>query len=137
MDMKMELFTTVSSFLSSPNREIVKSVLGFVKLCIHTFPPELLQPHLPELVPALLSRAHDHKNQFKEKVRHIFERLLRRFSWDEIYALAGNEEAGKILLNIKKRKDRAKRKKAAATEESDVEVRFYCFTRLATPDEAA
>ncbi|KAJ3778669.1 armadillo-type protein [Lentinula raphanica] len=119
--MKNEIFTTLLVFLSSANREIVKSVLGYIKLSIHTYPPNLIQPHLKELVPALLTWSHDHKNHFKSKVRHIFERLLRRFSWDEVYSAAGEGEASKVLVNIKKRKERAKRRKANK-EEDDEEV---------------
>ena len=114
-----EILTTMIVFLSSPTREIVKSVLGFIKLAIHTLPLDILRPYLERLVPALLGRSHDHKNHFKAKVRHIFERLLRRFNWDEIYAYAGNEEAAKMLVNIKKRKERAKRKKALAADDDD------------------
>jgi len=106
-------------FLSSPNREIVKSILGFVKLAIHTLPVDLLRPHLKDLVPALLTWSHDHKNHFKVKVRHIFERILRRFSWEEVYSCAGKEEASKVLINIKKRKERSKRKKAGRTEDAE------------------
>jgi len=119
--MKTEIFTTLSVFLSSANREIVKSVLGFIKLSIHTFPIDIIQPHLKELVPALLNWSHDHKNHFKAKVRHIFERLLRRFSWEDVYSCASNEEASKVLINIKKRKDRAKRRKESRKEEQDDE----------------
>ncbi|KAK7005671.1 rRNA processing protein [Favolaschia claudopus] len=110
-NMHSEILSTMFVFISSANREIVGSTLGFVKLAIHSLPADLLRPHLPTLVPALLKWAHDHKNHFKVKVRHIFERMLRRFSFDEVYGCAGEEEAKKILINIKKRKDRAKRKK--------------------------
>jgi hypothetical protein len=117
--MHTEILTTMLVFLSSTNREIVKSVLGFVKLVIHTLPADLLEPHLKELVPTLLARSHDHKNHFKVKVRHIFERILRRFAWDKIYSYAGEDDAAKVLVNIKKRKDRAKRKKASRNEDDD------------------
>jgi len=117
--MHTEIFTTLLVFLSSANREIVKSILGFVKLAIHTLPADLMRPHLKDLVPALLGWSHDHKNHFKAKVRHIFERMLRRFGWDEIYSCAGEEEAGKVLVNIKKRKERAKRQKATGRDEDD------------------
>ncbi|KAF9469880.1 ribosomal RNA-processing protein 12 [Collybia nuda] len=116
-NMHTEIFTTLLVFLSSANREIVKSVLGFIKLAIHTFAEELIRPHLKDLVPALLSWSHDHKNHFKQKVRHIFERMLRRFGWDEVHLCAGDEEAGKVLVNIKKRKERAKRKKVNGKNE--------------------
>ncbi|KZT72213.1 NUC173-domain-containing protein [Daedalea quercina L-15889] len=120
--MLSEIFTTLLVFVTSANREIVKSVLGFVKLAIHTMPADLLRPHLKELVPALLRWSHDHKNHFKAKVRHIFERMIRRFGWEDVYACAGEEEARKVLMNIKKRKDRAKRKKAMNAENDDDEV---------------
>ncbi|KIY44425.1 NUC173-domain-containing protein [Fistulina hepatica ATCC 64428] len=117
-----EMFVTlITSFLPSNNREVVKSVLGFVKLAVHTFPVDLIRPHLKGLVPELLKRSHDHHNHFKEKVRHIFERLLRRFSWDEVYSCASDNEASKVLLNIKKRKERAKRKKANRAEHDNEE----------------
>ncbi|OBZ70964.1 Ribosomal RNA-processing protein 12 [Grifola frondosa] len=120
--MNTEIFATLLVFVSSANREIVKSVLGFIKLAIHTMPAELLRPHLKELVPALLKWSHDHKNHFKAKVRHIFERMIRRFGWEDVYSCAGEEEAGKVLLNIKKRKDRAKRRKANPADEDEGEA---------------
>ncbi|PPQ62932.1 hypothetical protein CVT24_006172 [Panaeolus cyanescens] len=120
-NMLNEVLSTLLVFLSSANREIVKSVLGFVKLAVHTLPVDLVRPHLKELVPALLNWSHDHKNHFKVKVRHIFERMLRRFTWDEVYSCPGEEEASKVLVNIKKRKDRAKRKKASRMEEDEDE----------------
>lgn len=123
--MLTEIFTTLLVFLSSANREIVKSILGFVKLAIHTLPTDLMRPHLKQLVPALLGWSHDHKNHFKAKVRHIFERMLRRFGWDEVYTCAGEDEAAKVLVNIKKRKERAKRKKAHGDDDDDV-VRVPC-----------
>ncbi|KAF8160842.1 NUC173-domain-containing protein [Crassisporium funariophilum] len=118
-NMHNEILSTLLVFLSSANREIVKSILGFVKLAIHTLPIDLIRPHLKDLVPALLNWSHDHKNHFKVKVRHIFERMLRRFSFDEIYSRAGEEEAAKVLVNIKKRKERAKRKKASRADDEE------------------
>lgn len=127
--MHTEIFTTIMVFLTSTNREIVKSTLGFIKLSIHTLPLDLVRPHIPQLVPALLGWSHDHKNHFKEKVRHIFERMLRRFKWEEVYGCVEGEEAAKMLVNIKKRKERAKKKRAAAAaeEEDGDEVRFFSF----------
>lgn len=120
--MQTEIFTTLLVFLSSANREIIKSTLGYIKLAIHTLPVELLRPHLKELVPALLAWSHDHKNHFKAKVRHIFERMIRRFGWNDVYQAAGEDQAAKVLVNIKKRKERAKRKRAREDEDEDEEA---------------
>lgn len=99
-------------------------MLGYIKLAVHTLPADLLRPHLKDLVPALLRWSHDHNNHFKERVRNIFERMIRRFGWEDVYACSGDEEARKVLLNIKKRKERAKRKKARRANEEDEEVQF-------------
>ena len=123
--MQGEILTTMLVFLTSANREIVKSILGFVKLAIHTLPVDVMRPHLSQLVPALLGRSHDHKNHFKAKVRHIFERMLRRFGWDEVYAFAKESEAAKVLVNVKKRKERAKRKKARQGDDDENEVIIF------------
>jgi ribosomal RNA-processing protein 12 len=125
--MQGEILTTMLVFLTSANREIVKSILGFVKLAIHTLPVDVVRPHLSQLVPALLGWSHDHKNHFKAKVRHIFERMLRRFGWDEVYAFAKESEAAKVLVNVKKRKERAKRKKARQADDDDDENEVIAF----------
>ncbi|TFK23665.1 ribosomal RNA-processing protein 12 [Coprinopsis marcescibilis] len=121
-NMHNEVLSTILVFLTSANREIVKSALGFTKLVIHTLSVDLLRPHLQELVSALLNWSHDHKNHFKVKVRHIFERLLRRFDFDEVYACAADSDAAKVLLNIKKRKERAKRKRASKDDDDEEQM---------------
>ncbi|EPQ57690.1 hypothetical protein GLOTRDRAFT_37808 [Gloeophyllum trabeum ATCC 11539] len=122
LKMHDEIFSTLLVFLSSANREIVKSTLGYVKLAIHTLPTDLIRPQLPDLVKALLGWSHQHNNHFKLKVRHIFERMIRRFGWEHVYACAQEEDGRKVLLNIKKRKDRAKRKKAMTGDAEDDET---------------
>jgi ribosomal RNA-processing protein 12 len=119
--MHAELLTTLLVFLGSANREIVKATLGYTKLVAHTLPAALLRPHLPALVAALLRWAGDGRNHFKAKVRHVCERLLRRFGFDVLYAAAESEDGRKVLANIKKRKERAKRKRAAAADGAEDE----------------
>lgn len=59
-------------------------------------------------------------------MRHIFERTIRRFGWEDVYSCAAEEDARKVLLNIKKRKDRARRKRARTAEgDEDEEVWFF------------
>lgn len=130
-EMKSDLIATLLVFLSSNNREIVKSALGFVKVIVVSLPALEIQPHLNALVPGLLNWSHDHKNHFKGKVRHIFERLIRKVSYDDVKVAAeeaaaqsedaptqGTPDGVKFLENIRKRKERSKKKKAAAREAS-------------------
>lgn len=114
-----DLISTLVVFVSSNNREIVKSSLGFVKVITVTLPSSDVHPHLHALVPALLGWSHDHKNHFKGKVRHIFERLIRKFGYADVVKQAEGVEGDgvKFLENIRKRKERSKRKKAAKDQE--------------------
>ncbi|WRT66755.1 uncharacterized protein IL334_003718 [Kwoniella shivajii] len=115
-----ELLSTLSVFLTSKNREIIKSALGFSKVTIVSLPLEVLQPHLPQLVPALLGWVHDHKNHFKQKTVHIFERLIRRFGFDEVYKHSTElPEERKVLNGIRRRKERAKKRKNGKDDEDE------------------
>ena len=113
-----EIVATVEVLLRSANREIVKSALGCVKVVIVGLEHSLLEQHLAELVAALLGFSPANKQHFKGKVRHIFERLLRRFGFARIDALTDDDNK-KLIQNIRKRKERARRKKAARDEEGE------------------
>jgi ribosomal RNA-processing protein 12 len=123
-EVQTEIILTVFPLLAVKNREIVKSVLGFVKLTIHSLSPAIIQSQLPSLVPALIICLSTHRHHFKVKIRHIFERLLRKFGSAEIEQFAlesgtDHEGAVKMILNIKKRKERAARKKTQVSEHDD------------------
>lgn len=139
-----ELISTNAVFLQSKNREIVKSALGLIKLLTITLPAGLIVPHLNVLVPALLGWVHDHKNHFKQKTVHIFERMIRKFGFDEVYKHAPVPEAGedggqrKVLDGIRKRKERAKRKKGKkddADGDEPVSRRGTAQEFVLTPDD--
>ncbi|GAA93902.1 uncharacterized protein L969DRAFT_57619 [Mixia osmundae IAM 14324] len=110
-----ELLETSNVFLSSANREIVKSAIGFVKVSLVCLPLVTVQPHLPALVPSLLKWSHEHRNHFKLNIRHIFERLIRKFGADAIADIAGDDDR-KLVASIKKRQQREKKKRTAAVE---------------------
>lgn len=112
-DMISELVATICVFVASKNREIVKSALGFIKVAVVALPHDAVAAHLDALVPALLGWVHDHKNHFKTKTVHIFERMIRKFGYDAVYGAAPEGGERKVLENIKRKKDRAKRKNAA------------------------
>ena len=118
--MSDEIFTTIMVFLDSANREIVKSALGFVKLAIHTYPTDVIREHLKPTLKSLLGWSHGHRNHFKMQVRYICERLMRKVGYEELLAcVEDNEDGKKILANIRKRKEHAKKKKAKAAEQQD------------------
>lgn len=110
-----ELLSTDAVFLESTNRDVVKSALGFAKVGIVALDTERLRAHLGELLPALVGVRGEHRNHFKAQVRHLVERLIRRFGVETVEAHV-DEENRRLVTNIRKRKDRAKRKRAAGAE---------------------
>ncbi|KAI0910255.1 NUC173 domain-containing protein [Ustulina deusta] len=108
-----DLVQTMDLFLTSNNREIVKSVLGFVKVCVISLPTEMVLPRLQSMVPNLMVWSHEHKGHFKAKVKHILERMVRRFGFEPVNKSCPEADK-KLLTNIRKTKERSKRKREAA-----------------------
>lgn len=108
-----DLVQTMDLFLTSNNREIVKSCLGFVKVCVISLPVELMLPRLSTLVPNLIIWSHEHKGHFKAKVKHILERMVRRFGYDLVHQHCPEADR-KLIVNIRKTKERAKKRKEGA-----------------------
>ncbi|KAG5952985.1 hypothetical protein E4U53_007270 [Claviceps sorghi] len=108
-----DLVQTMDLFLTSNNREIVKSCLGFVKVCVISLPVELMIPRLATLVPNLITWSREHKSHFKAKVKHILERMVRRFGYDLVHKHCPESDK-KLFVNIRKTKERTKKKKDAS-----------------------
>ena len=115
------MVTTLDLFLTSKNREIVGSVLGFVKLCIISLPTDLMLPRFETLVPNLMVWSHEHKAHFKAKVKHIIERMVRRFGYDAVERHVPEEDL-KLVANIRKTRERRKRNKGAAADGEEEKV---------------
>jgi ribosomal RNA-processing protein 12 len=113
-----DLVQTMDLFLTSNNREIVRSVLGFVKVWIISLPNEMVLPSLPTLVPNLIVWSHEHKAHFKAKVKHIFERLIRRFGVELIERYTPETDR-KLIANIRKMRERRKKKRDNADDDEE------------------
>ena len=115
-----ELFDTMSLFLESPTREVVRSVLGFVKVAVITLSQEIIGPRLPELVPRLISWSHEHKANFRAKVKNILERMIRRFDADVVERHCPEDDK-KLIANIRKTRERRKRQRKGDVPRPDEE----------------
>ncbi len=113
-----DLVQTMDLFLTSNNREIVRSVLGFVKVAVISLPEKLVRPRLETLVPGLMGWSKEHKAHFRSKVKHIFERMIRRFGAEVVERLCPEEDR-KLITNIRKTRERRKRKKDAVGDEEE------------------
>ncbi|KAL8921554.1 MAG: hypothetical protein Q9208_005708 [Pyrenodesmia sp. 3 TL-2023] len=108
-----DLVSTLDLFLTSNNREIVRSCLGFTKVAIVTLPEEIVRPRLKSLIPGLMSWSKEHKSRFRAKVKHILERAVRRFGFEAVERCSP-EDGKKLIQNIRKAKERKKRKRTEA-----------------------
>lgn len=118
--MVSEMIGTMHLFVNSSNREIVKSALGFIKVTTVSLDVGVVRPHLQEIVSGMIRWSHEHKGHFKVKVRHILERLVRRFGYDDVVAFVPEADK-KLLINIKKRRERAKRNKKNGSAGMDMD----------------
>jgi ribosomal RNA-processing protein 12 len=113
-----DMVATMDLFLTSPAREIVRSVLGFVKVCVISLPQSFMLPRLKTLVPSLMGWSKEHKAQFKVKVKNILERMIRKFGVEVIERVCPEEDR-KLITNIRKTRERNKRKKAEGAAEGE------------------
>ncbi|KAL1966070.1 hypothetical protein VTN77DRAFT_4818 [Rasamsonia byssochlamydoides] len=114
----LDLVQTVELFLTSNNREIVKAVLGFVKVAVVCLPEDMLRPRLDSLVPNLMVWSKEHKGRLRTKVKGILDRLIRRFGAAMVEGLVGEADR-KLVVNIRKERERRKKKKKERSEAGD------------------
>ncbi|XP_011686333.1 PREDICTED: RRP12-like protein [Wasmannia auropunctata] len=107
-----EIFGHTCTILTSPTREIVESALSYMKVYINVTPSTVMAPTLPRIVDALSRMSEDCKRHFRQKVRDIFTKLIRKYGIGSISSMvpASDVILHKRLKNINKIED-AKRKK--------------------------
>lgn len=105
-----ELMQFVEVFLHQNNREVIKPTLGFMKVAILSLPEEEVLPELKGLMTLFLEINNKHKNHFKSKIKHLIERLIRKFGFDVIDNTIPEEDK-KIINGIRKAKKRASKAK--------------------------
>ena len=109
------LLDIMDIFLQNPNREIVQSVLGFIKVEVVSLPESMIKPRLSTLLANLMVWSHEHKAHFKAKVKHIVERMVRKFGVEEVERACPAEDR-KLITNIRKTREARKKKKLVAGE---------------------
>lgn len=114
VDFLAELTSTIELFLTSKNREIIKSTLGFVKVSTLTLPSEYVKPGLKGLLTNVMNVNHEQKGHFRSKIKHLIERLVRKYGIDYITECIPEEDQ-KLIANIRKTNARTKRKKAESS----------------------
>lgn len=111
-EMVGEILGHSCAILASPTREVAESALSYVKVYLNVTPTAVLAPTLPRIVESLSRMNEDCKRHFRQKIRDIFTRLIRKFGFGPISSMvsASDVTLRKRLKNINKVED-AKRKK--------------------------
>ncbi|CAC37426.1 Ribosome biogenesis protein Rrp12 [Schizosaccharomyces pombe] len=107
----VQLISTLNLFITSSKREIAKAAIDFIKISVSSFPVECIKPLLPELIPNLLAWSHEGKANLRVKVRHLFEKMGRKYGIAEIEPFFPAEDK-KLITNIRKTQERNIRKRA-------------------------
>jgi ribosomal RNA-processing protein 12 len=115
---KEEILDTVVMFLESKNREIVRSVLGFVKVVVVLLDKDILESRMEGIMKGCMVWSKENKGRLRQKVRGIIDRALRRWDGTVIESWVGTDDR-KMVVNIRKRKERSKRKKNAAEADDE------------------
>ena len=108
---------TALMFLDSNNREIVRAVLGYVKVIVVVIPKPTLEANnrIENILKGCMVWSKENKGRLRQKVRGILERVLRRWDGNLVEKWVSDEESRKMVKNVRKRKERAKRNKKAGS----------------------
>jgi ribosomal RNA-processing protein 12 len=109
------LLTTVLVLIDENSREVIKSVIGFIRISVAAIPSEHLQPLLPDLIDGLM-RHHKAKDRFRAKIKIILKKLVRLFGYDALLPFVPESET-RLLTHMRKLDERQKRRKAALRAE--------------------
>jgi len=113
-----DLLSTMEVFLTSKSREIARSAIGFVKVALVSMPKEVLEKRLEKLIPNLMVWSHESKGHFRIKVKALMDRMMRKFGYETVLRYTPGEDR-KLLVNIRKTRDRKKRGKQVVEEDEE------------------
>jgi ribosomal RNA-processing protein 12 len=109
------LLKTVLMLIDENSREVIKSVVGFIRISVAAIPSEHLQPLLPDLIDGLM-RHHKAKDRFRAKIKIILKKLVRLFGYDALLPFVPESET-RLLTHMRKLDERQKRRKATLRAE--------------------
>lgn len=115
MGMINDLMQAILTLLRSKAREVIKAVLGFLKVAVMRLNSETLLDYTPKILEGLLIWAEDSKNKFRLKIRVILERLAKKVGFEP---LEQNIPAAhkSLLTHIRKQMNRKDRMKHGQSE---------------------
>jgi ribosomal RNA-processing protein 12 len=125
------LLKTVLLLSDDPSREVVKSLVGFVRVSIVAMTPEQLQPLLPDILNGLL-KYHRGKDRFRAKIKIIIKKLVKLFGFEALMPLVPESDS-RLLTHMRKLSDREARRKSTRRDRKKSEA--VHFDEMVASDE--
>jgi ribosomal RNA-processing protein 12 len=117
------LLKTVLVLIHEGSREVIKSVIGFIRICVAAIPSEQLEPLVPELVGSMLKSQYA-KSRFRAKIKIILKKLVKRYGYDALMPHVPESET-RLLTHIRKLDEREKRRKLVQRESEKMQAENY------------
>lgn len=128
-----EILSHACTLLTSSTREIVESALSYVKVYLSVMPSSIIASMLSQIVDGLSQMKEDCKRHFRQKVRDIFTKLIRKYGIGVISGMvpASDGILHKRLKNINKIEDAKRRNRELRKKqlENDNEEEFNAKRR--------
>jgi len=105
------LLSTVLVLSEEKAREILKSVVGYIRISVAAMSPEQLEPLLPDVISALMSNKKG-LSRFRSKIKIILKVLVRRYGYDAITPLVPDNDS-RLLTHMRKLAERTERRRKA------------------------
>lgn len=119
-----EILQRSCNLLTVEKRETVLSALSFIKVFLTSMPITIIGPTLPTIIEGLTKMTEDCKGHFRQKVRILLIKLIRKFGVDMITGIVPltNEIMHKQLKNIRKHEARKLKAKEEQNSKMDEEM---------------
>jgi ribosomal RNA-processing protein 12 len=109
------LLQTILILFNEQSREVIKSAVGFVRVCVAAMQPEQLRPLLPDVVGSIL-KYHKGKDRFRAKIKIILKKLVKIYGYETLMPFVPETET-RLLTHMRKLEERAARRRAANRED--------------------
>lgn len=129
-----EILDHACRLVVGPTREIVEAALSYIKVYITVMPSPIVASTLTKVMNALRAMNDDCQRHFRQKVRDILAKLLRKYGMETISAMvpASDTILHKRLKNINKIEEGKKKKRElrrSKEQESDEDSEFNAKRR--------
>ena len=105
------LMQTVAFLFDDSSREVTKSVIGFVRVCVAAMSADQLEPLLPDVVGGIM-KYNKGRDRFRAKIKIILKKLVRVYGYETIAPLVPEKDS-RLITHMRKLSERSARRKAA------------------------